>query len=96
MWLVMPPARTGDDPNNLDIGCNPTQTRDVQAIKIRFRSVFCKVLPEWGRYGQQKSIPHRHAEYMRCILYDRYNMRISVSHLSVPHTSMPSAITLFN
>ena len=64
----VPPARTGDDPNNSDIGHNPTQTEDVQAIEIRFRSIFCKVLPETGRYGWQKSILHQYVERMRSIM----------------------------
>ena len=41
-----------------------TQTKDAQTVKIRFRLVFCKVLPEWGRYERQKSIPYHHVEHL--------------------------------
>ena len=51
-----------------DICHNPTQTKDAQAIKMRFRSVFCKVLPEMGSCGWQKSIPYHHVERMRSIM----------------------------
>lgn len=45
------PARIGVDLNNLCIGHNPIQTEDAQAVKMRFRSVFCKVLPKWTDMG---------------------------------------------
>ena len=62
------PARTGDDPNSPDIGHNLAQTEYAHAVEIRFMSVFCKVLPETGRYGWQKSIPYHHVERMRSIM----------------------------
>ena len=62
---MIPPTRTGNDPNKLDMCHSLTQTKNAQAVKIRFRSVFCKVLPEIDKCGWQKSILYCHVEHLR-------------------------------